>query len=287
MHSQEHHVKLLEQLNQSVPHNIMSLLNDARKRVEKKHAKRVANRKSASTSRARKKALVQEMSELNARLRRQALILALLPDLVIVINPEGKITFCSQQVEKVLNHRVDALVGENLSKIVAPSSREKLEKLVQNLLFTDKGSSRDEDSKQEDPKKLHKSEASKLKAKKVKVGHISAGNSADTGVNAVTDSSFPLSIVNLKPEAAVQGSSDENENSDASGSKQPSSLTNTNSSLGNSGSDDNIHQKCDNPAASGKKGSKLLKHRPSSDSSNTSSMESTECKNLTSANANL
>jgi hypothetical protein len=41
---------------------------------------------------------VEEMTKANAWLRRQAMILALLPDLVIAITVDGKITFCSAQV---------------------------------------------------------------------------------------------------------------------------------------------------------------------------------------------
>ena len=70
---------LLQQLNQPVPQYLGLLLAEARQKQKKKNAKRVANRKSASTSRARKKALVEEMTRTNARLKRQALILALLP----------------------------------------------------------------------------------------------------------------------------------------------------------------------------------------------------------------
>ena len=43
---------------------------------------------------------MEEMTKTNARLRRQALILSLLPDLVIAITTEGEITFCSAQVSK-------------------------------------------------------------------------------------------------------------------------------------------------------------------------------------------
>lgn len=94
----ESHVQLLRDANQPIPQPVAMLLADARRKEEKRSAKRVANRKSACTSRARKKALVEEMTRTNARLKRQALILALLPDLVIAITVEGEITFCSAQV---------------------------------------------------------------------------------------------------------------------------------------------------------------------------------------------
>lgn len=132
----EQHIGLLQQTNQHIPHNLIPLLQEARRRAEKRQAKRIANRKSASTSRARKKALVKEMTELNARLKRQALILALLPDLVIVINLDGIITFCSAQVERALSHNVDDLVGSSLQDIILPSTRDKLQNLIKRLTST-------------------------------------------------------------------------------------------------------------------------------------------------------
>lgn len=95
-------MQMLRDTNQSIPQAVAMLLADARRKEDKRTAKRVANRKSACTSRARKKALVEEMTRTNARLKRQALILALLPDLVVAITIEGEITFCSAQVSRVL-----------------------------------------------------------------------------------------------------------------------------------------------------------------------------------------
>ena len=94
----ESHVQSLRNANQSIPEAIAKLLADARRKHEKRAAKRMANRKSASTSRARKKALIDKMTNANVRLRRQAMILNLLPDLVIAVTVDGKITFCSAQV---------------------------------------------------------------------------------------------------------------------------------------------------------------------------------------------
>ena len=53
--SSESYVKELQEMNQPIPNTVKIVLEDARKREEKKYAKRMANRKSASTSRARKK----------------------------------------------------------------------------------------------------------------------------------------------------------------------------------------------------------------------------------------
>ena len=243
------------------------MLAEAKRREEKRNAKRLANRRSASTSRARKKALVKEMTELNARLKRQALILALLPDLVIVIDVEGVITFCSEQVERVLQRKVDDLVGKKMNDILVPSSKGKLTGLIKELTqhiaageesdaVQGKG---DDDMKQPDEDAMlvdGKELDSKIQAsKKSSITKGAADENALKDVAIVSeapvqDPSFPLSIVQVKKTAAAT-TSDENENSDisasngAGGSKQMSSLTNsesiprspTASSLGNSGSD--------------------------------------------------
>ena len=131
----------LRDSNQPIPQPVAMLLADARRKEEKRTAKRVANRKSACTSRARKKALVEEMTRTNARLKRQALILALLPDLVIAITIEGVITFCSAQVERVLRYKIDDLIGANLSEILVPASRPELHRLVEELVAAERAAS--------------------------------------------------------------------------------------------------------------------------------------------------
>jgi PAS domain S-box-containing protein len=280
----ERHVQLLDQMKQPVPQTVSLLLADARRKTEKKEAKRVANRKSACTSRARKKALVQEMTETNARLKRQALILALLPDLVIVIDVEGEITFCSAQVERVLRHKNEHLIGAKLANLLVPSSRDALQNLVSELVESEKAAAADMEVDPIQSKGLGGAleESNGLKADEDNGPSISAGSGGDTSATPAAavvsePSSFPLSV--FKVDAAV--ASDENDTSDISASngltgacKEPSSLTKSASSsqrsptassasIGNSGSDD------------GKK-----------NGSNNSSV-CTESKKLQNANANL
>ena len=132
----EAHVKLLSDAGQPIPQSLNLLLADARKKEERRINKRASNRRSASTSRARKKALVEEMTRLNAQLRRQALILSLLPDMVLAINADGVITFCSAQAERILQHNSEDLVGAKLSQLLVPSSRDALSGLVDELVAT-------------------------------------------------------------------------------------------------------------------------------------------------------
>ena len=63
------HIRQLREANQVVPQAVALLASDMRRKEERRQAKRLANRKSAHTSRARKKALIDEMSRDNARLR--------------------------------------------------------------------------------------------------------------------------------------------------------------------------------------------------------------------------
>ena len=120
-----------------MPQAIALLVADLRRKEEKRHAKRLANRKSACTSRARKKALIDEMTMENARLRRQALILSYLPDPVVTIRADGVITFCSMQVERVLRHDSSELLGANIEDIIVPSSRESIRRLIRKLVLAE------------------------------------------------------------------------------------------------------------------------------------------------------
>ena len=131
------HVRQLRESNQIVPQGVALLHADMRRKEEKRHAKRLANRKSAYTSRARKKALIEEMTRDNARLRRQAMILSYLPDPVVAIRANGTITFCSMQVERVLRHDASGLIGANIEDIIVPSSRESIRGLIRDLILAE------------------------------------------------------------------------------------------------------------------------------------------------------
>ena len=303
---------MLQKMNQHVPHNVIMLLQEARRRVEKRHAKRIANRKSASTSRARKKALVKDMTELNARLKRQAMILALLPDLVIVIDLQGNVTFCSAQVERVLQHNVSDLIGASLNEILVPSSRDRLQILMKELTSQNTPkekavihSKNDTLSKDVNPEQPIGSNANVISASSTgKAGSVFTApvqekiESPVSGTHAKlatlageedsSRTSFPLKVVQVN--TARISTSDDNENSDGSASsgnansKQPSSLTV--SSVGNSGSDGENAAKA--VTASSKAGEsdtnkKDSRNLPSSDLSNSSA----DATNLQNANANL
>lgn len=85
------------------------------------------------------------MTKVNARLRRQALILSYLPDPVIAIRADGVITFCSMQVERVLRHDVSDLVGANIEDILVPNSRESMRRLISDLVLAEQRASMSKD----------------------------------------------------------------------------------------------------------------------------------------------
>ena len=147
---------------------------------KRRTAKRVTNRKSAYVSRARKRALVEEMTEANARLRRQTMILALLPDLVIVMKVDGEIRFCSAQVEKVLQHKVDELVGANIDQVILSFSGSTLKQLTGQLVTVEQAANEND--------------------REVKVDDIDFANNGSVAIlsEQSDDQAFPLSVVKVK-----------------------------------------------------------------------------------------
>jgi hypothetical protein len=82
----ESRAKQLQDSHQPIPQSIAILLAGAKRKEEKQKAKKLANRKSAFSSRVRKKAKIDAMSEENIRLKREATILSFLPDPVSFLN---------------------------------------------------------------------------------------------------------------------------------------------------------------------------------------------------------
>ena len=236
-------------MNQPVPHTVALLLSDAQRRESKKRAKRVANRKSASTSRARKKALVEEMTKANARLKRQAMILSLLPDLVITTTPEGEITFCGAQVERILQYKADELVGARLYNLVVPSSRDALKSLIDELIQPEKpkaaaAQARRSTKRRIDDQRTSSDETgtSKNTAENVngngdgsardssRTGGGGASSGGTSGAAVVSEQSFPLSVVEVeskqqerKPKATATDTSASNTGASGDAKKRPRS----------------------------------------------------------------
>jgi PAS domain-containing protein len=218
----EAHLKALEQAKQPIPHSLSVLVADAKRKEEKRTAKRVANRKSACASRERKKALVEDMTRMNKLLKREAMILSLLPDLVIAVTTAGKITFCSGQVERVLRHKTSDLLGANISQIIVPSSREALTCLIHKLIAAQLAAmdNCNKEAEADDNESYSNS----------------GGNTSDNHiVSEQSEQGFPLSVVSVKNRANVSNETDPESFNDTKESTSKSSRTLKSASSGQSG----------------------------------------------------
>mmetsp|Transcript_86172 Transcript_86172/g.248839 ORF Transcript_86172/g.248839 Transcript_86172/m.248839 type:complete len:814 (+) Transcript_86172:233-2674(+) len=244
----EKHVDLLHRMNQPVPQSVALLLADAQRKEKKKTAKRAANRKSASTSRARKKALVEEMTRTNVRLKRQALILALLPDLVVATTMEGEITFCSAQVERLLGHRAEDLVGLHLERLLVPSSQDALKKLFKRLADPKKevrrGAKRRHDEKEAGGNPAEGNSVGKANGEKGDRRSAQSGSGTTSGAALISEQSFPLAVVEVDSKQQQSKRHGNSETSNAVGSRRlrehSDNSTSNNSGSNNSGSKQQI-----------------------------------------------
>mmetsp|Transcript_61283 Transcript_61283/g.138697 ORF Transcript_61283/g.138697 Transcript_61283/m.138697 type:complete len:554 (+) Transcript_61283:153-1814(+) len=105
------------------------------KEEEKRMLKRAANRKSAYTSRARKKQYVEEMTVANRDLKHHMHILDLLPDLIIGVDRHGEISFVSRSVSRKLQYDTNALKGASMYDIVTPETRHVVTTILQRQLL--------------------------------------------------------------------------------------------------------------------------------------------------------
>ena len=76
---------------------------------DKKQAKRAANRLSAHLSRKRKKLLIDDLKDENVELRRKEQILRSIPDLIVVFDSSGCISFISHSVTRFINFTAEEL----------------------------------------------------------------------------------------------------------------------------------------------------------------------------------
>ena len=225
-------------MNQPVPHSVAILRSESERKIKKKNDKRVANRKSASNSRARKKALVEEMTKTNARLKKQAMILGLLPDLVIATTIEGEITFCSAQAERILQYKIDDLSGAKLYNLLVPSSRHALKSLIEDLVHPGKakaarasawrgtkrtitnkknsangGNNNNNSASKNNTEESTTTNRNSNASARDSSGGSGGGNSTDDtsgAVAIVSEQSFPLSVVEVENKSKQPSSSNEN-----------------------------------------------------------------------------
>lgn len=87
---------------QPPPLHVQQLMDQQIQEELRKNAKRAANRRSASTCRARKKVLVETMAEANERMRKRSRVLSLLPDMILAMRRDGVITYASENCRQFL-----------------------------------------------------------------------------------------------------------------------------------------------------------------------------------------
>lgn len=113
---------------------LQRILEEQRRQDEKRRVKRAANRKSASTSRARKKAYVDDMTAKNERMKQHALILSMLPDLVLAVCRSGEMTYVSPACQWLLLHAPEEVTGANIFELVTQDCHSLLRKMISEHL---------------------------------------------------------------------------------------------------------------------------------------------------------
>ena len=107
----------------------------------------------------------------------------------------------------MLRHQVDHLVGANIADILTPSSREKLQQLIEELLAAEKAAAVDDDAvveQEEDQAKAGVNENENQSAES------SAGREISSRGDAVivSEQSFPLSVVKVNSQLTPEENSD-------------------------------------------------------------------------------
>ena len=206
----------------------------------------------------------------NAQLRRLELILSYLPDPVIVISPQGVITFCSMQLERVFKHKVNELVGANIEDLMIPKSRGVIKKLIRDVLAAEQELSEAGDD-----------------TKKNAVGDMSgsSGGHPFGKFEHGSESAFPLLEVKVNSTQVDAGEdvsdSDENRRHSPNGKKSSQAAATEISSLTHKGSSFNSNEGDDATPPAEKKAKLDTNHKK------TNSSESDESSDQRNANANL
>jgi hypothetical protein len=118
----------------TIPQSLAILLSRARRKEEQLNRRKLANRKSASTARARKKAEFDVLSQENLKLKKERLIISFLPDPVAVVNEDGEISFASAQLGRLLRCKVEDLVGTNIKLLCTSDTREDFQAMIQDVI---------------------------------------------------------------------------------------------------------------------------------------------------------
>mmetsp|Transcript_35743 Transcript_35743/g.47170 ORF Transcript_35743/g.47170 Transcript_35743/m.47170 type:complete len:354 (+) Transcript_35743:105-1166(+) len=109
---------------------------DEQKNEEKLRSKRLSNRKSARVSRARKKAIEEELTRTNEEMKLYAKVLDLLPDPTLSVDKSGRILYVSSACTRQLKASSQELLGDDLSNWLAPDFKEAIFKHIADLFST-------------------------------------------------------------------------------------------------------------------------------------------------------
>lgn len=101
---------------------------------DKKQQKRAANRRSAQLSRKRKKQFIELLKQENDELRRKEQILKAIPDLVVVFDSSGKLSFVSESVCRFLDVSAVELVGSSFWGMICEESVRQLKSAFMDSL---------------------------------------------------------------------------------------------------------------------------------------------------------
>lgn len=87
----------------AAPVHVQRLVEQQVQEEMRKSAKRAANRRSATTCRARKRQLMENMAEANERMRKRCRVLALHPDMILAFGRDGVVTYASENCVRYLD----------------------------------------------------------------------------------------------------------------------------------------------------------------------------------------
>ena len=111
---------------------------------DKKLAKRAANRLSAHLSRKRKKTFLADLKDENAALRRKETILRSIPDLVVVFDSSGRLSFVSHSVTRFWDRAAEELEDTSFWDRISEESVRSIKSAFMDALAVKRGP--DEDS---------------------------------------------------------------------------------------------------------------------------------------------
>lgn len=111
-----------------------------------KNTKRAANRRSAQLSRKKKKMQIDDLKDENSDLRRKELILLSIPDLIVVFDSSGVLSYVSRSVSRFLNFDAEELEGSSFWDRISDDSVRAVKAAFMDALAVKRREGGEEDS---------------------------------------------------------------------------------------------------------------------------------------------